>query len=57
MASLMFFVFMGGRNIYIIRIAVFNKAKEAKAKADQLLASGMNIKQVVAALRSIFNAN
>lgn len=51
------FVFMGGRNIYIIRIAVFNKAKEAKAKADQLLASGMNIKQVVAALRSIFNAN
>ena len=48
------FSFVGGKNIYMIRVVDFNKAKEAKKMADELLISGMEIKQVVAALRQIF---
>lgn len=49
------FSFVDGKNIYLIRVKDITKAKEAKNMADELLLSGMNIKQVVAALRSIFN--
>lgn len=49
------FSFIGGKNIYLIRVDSIGKAEKAKKMADELLSDGLEIKQVVTALRSIFN--
>lgn len=51
------FSFSNGKNHYLIRLGDFDKAKEAKNKADDLLASGSEIKEVVEELRKIFVIN
>lgn len=48
------FSFHKGKSVYMMRISDLEKAKEAKKMSDELLSCGMEIKQVVKALRSIF---
>lgn len=49
------FTFIDGKNKYLIRLNSLEKAKDAKNMADNLLSDGVEIKQVVAALRSVFS--
>lgn len=49
------FSFVDGKNIYLMRTDEINKAREIRRVADKLLLGGMEIKQVVAVLRSIFS--
>lgn len=51
------FVFLNGKNTYLIRIADFNAAKEAKMLAEKLICDGKEIEQVVTALRTIFKTD